>query len=348
MLVNFLKAGFPECVSISLDGNFKEAEKLIVTTKYKGGFEGNSIFSWYRSTDNDQFELIKSGPGLKEYICTVHDIYKIIKVTYTPIRNDGIKGEPVSIKTKPISPGDPKISDVAIIAPGGYVENQVLKGTGKYFGGIEKTRIHKWFRINTDDEEFEIHGETSDTYKLSMDDVGCRIVYACQAMRDDLASEWARSSATEVITPEKPNIKSCRIMGEAKEGEKLSLAVEGNHCPENSTIKWVRVIDSKEEEISTNPEYLIVFNDIQHILRVYFTPARKDFPNVKGDTIVLTTQEVISGDPLATQCKLSGDAVEGKELQLITGYFGGSEGNSIYRYQPFKQNILTCLKMVQS
>src|SRR5690606_23949484 len=111
----------------------------------------------------------------------------------------------------------------------------VLKGTGKYFGGIEKTRIHKWFRINTDDEEFEIHGETSDTYKLSMDDVGCRIVYACQAMRDDLASEWARSSATEVITPEKPNIKSCRIMGEAKEGEKLSLAVEGNHCPENST-----------------------------------------------------------------------------------------------------------------
>eukprot|EP00760_Papus_ankaliazontas_P039330 PhM_4_TR9535/c0_g1_i1/m.98462 len=71
-------------------------EKVMALVEYLGGEQGDSTVEWYRSVETSpgEFILITSGPKMMSYVLSEEDVGRHIRVVYTPIRKDGVRGEP--------------------------------------------------------------------------------------------------------------------------------------------------------------------------------------------------------------------------------------------------------------
>lgn len=83
---------FPRTKSCVLQGRGFHMDELSVEIAYEGGVEGNSVIRWERCVpDSHEFAPIVGARG-KCYQPTMEDIGTEIRVSYTPVRADGVTG----------------------------------------------------------------------------------------------------------------------------------------------------------------------------------------------------------------------------------------------------------------
>lgn len=90
-----VKLGNPKIVELNIEGGPHHTAPLVLRHAYVGGREGSSRIQWYRSEFNEPFRAIAGATG-PTYQPTADDLHVKLRVEYTPVRSDGVRGTTVS------------------------------------------------------------------------------------------------------------------------------------------------------------------------------------------------------------------------------------------------------------
>ncbi|EXC25814.1 hypothetical protein L484_019448 [Morus notabilis] len=85
----------PSLNFLSITEDYTEGGILTASYGYVGGHEGKSIYNWYlHEIENDSGSLIPEVTGVLQYRITKDAIGKFVSFQCTPVRDDGIVGDP--------------------------------------------------------------------------------------------------------------------------------------------------------------------------------------------------------------------------------------------------------------
>ncbi|KAG6793563.1 hypothetical protein POTOM_002777 [Populus tomentosa] len=139
--------GIPKVVNLEVQGELVEGNviKGYAEIAWCGGTPGKGVASWLRRRWNSSPTVI-AGAEDEEYRLTLDDIDSSLVFMYTPVTEEGAKGEPQYKYTDFVKAAPPSVSNVRII--GDVVEGNIVKGAGNYFGGKEGPSKFEWLREN--------------------------------------------------------------------------------------------------------------------------------------------------------------------------------------------------------
>lgn len=101
--------GMPKVTKLEIEGQGYHTNTYTVRGIYSGGKEGQSTIQWFRAMAGSPDLIPIAGEVGRMYEANVDDVgYRLVAV-YTPIREDGTEGAPVSSSTEPIAV-DPEIA----------------------------------------------------------------------------------------------------------------------------------------------------------------------------------------------------------------------------------------------
>lgn len=249
-------------VSVESD-NFIENDMISIQTEYYGGFEGDSMFEFFR-LENEVEEKIENG-NCKEYRAGLADVGKVIKILCTPVRNDGRKGEVVEVKTPVIQAGAPKIHDPVIV--GNMEVGSTLSICYRYEGGVEGDTIIEWRKtkpftleeltrsdIVVEGLDFDIVMEEQElSHTITADDAGCFFAIEVTPVRNDMAKgEGLILYSTSHVAIPKPSMANCKIvMNEPELTEGCILRGMADYCSaieEKARMhKWYKIDETGME-----------------------------------------------------------------------------------------------------
>ncbi|KAF6166112.1 hypothetical protein GIB67_023822 [Kingdonia uniflora] len=141
--------GFPKVLNLSVNGELVEGNviKGSAEVAWCGGTPGKCVASWLRRRWNST-PVVVIGAEDEEYLLTLDDIDSSLVFMYTPVTEEGAKGEPQYAMTDFVKAAPPAVSNVQIL--GDIVEGNTIKGQGEYFGGKEGPSKFEWLRVNND------------------------------------------------------------------------------------------------------------------------------------------------------------------------------------------------------
>ncbi|XP_022762690.1 187-kDa microtubule-associated protein AIR9-like isoform X2 [Durio zibethinus] len=320
----------PSLNFLSITGDYSEGGVLTASYGYIGGHEGKSIYNWYlHEVENDTGTLIHEVSGLLEYRITKDAIGNFISFQCTPVRDDGIVGEPrTCLGQERVRPGSPRLLALQIV--GNAVEGTILSVDKRYWGGEEGDSVFRWFWTSSDGSQCEIRGASASSYTLTVDDIGFFISVSCEPVRSD----WARgpivlSEQIGPIVAGPPTCKSLEFLGSMMEGQRLSFIAsyiggERGDC----SHEWLRVkTNGAKEKLSTDEFLDLTLDDVGRSIELVYTPMRKD--GVKGNPRSILSDEVSPADPVGLDLVIP-DCYENQEVVPQKTYFGGQEGVGEY------------------
>ncbi|KAL5731675.1 microtubule-associated protein air9 [Ranunculus cassubicifolius] len=139
--------GCPKVLNLSVQGELVEGNVLkgFAEIAWCGGTPGKGVASWLRRKWNSSPTVIV-GAEDEEYCPTIDDIDSSLVFMYTPVTEEGAKGEPQYAMTDFVKAAAPSVSNVQIL--GDVIEGNIMKGVGEYFGGREGPSKFEWLREN--------------------------------------------------------------------------------------------------------------------------------------------------------------------------------------------------------
>eukprot|EP00244_Chara_vulgaris_P002825 TRINITY_DN14979_c0_g1_i1.p1 TRINITY_DN14979_c0_g1~~TRINITY_DN14979_c0_g1_i1.p1 ORF type:complete len:562 (+),score=91.22 TRINITY_DN14979_c0_g1_i1:208-1893(+) len=102
-------AGTPQIENLRLEGKGFHTSIFQVKGGYSGGVEGPSTVQWFRRMQSHEDLLLIPGQNGKTYESMPDDVGYTLVAEYTPVRDDGVVGEPVTASTDPIAV-DPEVA----------------------------------------------------------------------------------------------------------------------------------------------------------------------------------------------------------------------------------------------
>ncbi|KAL0352796.1 UNVERIFIED_CONTAM: microtubule-associated protein AIR9 [Sesamum angustifolium] len=279
--------------------------------EYFGGYEGASLFSWYRQSDDGTVLLIE-GANSKTYEVTDEDYNYRLLFGYTPVRSDSVVGElRLSEPSDIILPELPRIEMLALT--GKAVEGEVLtalevipksENQQLVWGQYNKEVKYQWFFSSETENEksFELFpSQRSCSYKVRFEDIGRYL--RCECIVTDVfgrSSEPAYAETSSVL-PGVPRMDKLEIEGR---GFHTNLyAVRGVYSggkEGKSRIQWLRSMVGSPDLISipgeTGRMYEANVDDVGYRLVAIYTPVRDD--GVEGQPVSAST------DPIAVVLKM--------------------------------------------
>ncbi|XP_057971339.1 187-kDa microtubule-associated protein AIR9 [Malania oleifera] len=329
----------PSLNFLSITGDYIEGAILTASYGYIGGHEGKSICNWYlHEVETDSGTLIPEVSGLLQYRITKEAIGKFISFKCTPMRDDGIMGEPrICMGQEHVRPGSPRLLSLQIA--GTAVEGTTLCVDKKYWGGEEGDSIFRWFQTSFDGTQSEVKGATAASYKLSVDDIGFFISVSCEPVRSD----WARgptviSEQFGPIIPGPPTCQSLEFHGSMIEGQRLSFIVSYSGGERGNCFhEWFRVKSNGVKEKLSSDEFLdLTLEDVGGCIELIYTPIRKD--GMKGSCRSVVSDMIVAADPIGVELLIP-DCCEDKEVVPTKTYFGGQEGAGVYIWYRTKNKL---------
>lgn len=329
----------PSLNFLSITGDYTEDGILTASYGYIGGHEGKSIYNWYlHEVETDSGCLIPEVSGLLQYRITKDAIGKFISFQCTPVRDDGIVGEPrTCLGQERIRPGSPRLLSLQIV--GNSIEGTTLSVEKKYWGGEEGDSVFRWFRTSSDGVQSEIRGATGAEYMLSIDDIGFFISVSCEPVRSD----WARgpiflSEQIGPIIPGPPNCQSLEFLGSMIEGQRVSfIASYAGGERGNCFYEWFRVkSNSIREKLSTFDFLDLTLEDVGRCIELVYTPVRQD--GIKGSPRSILSDVIAPADPIGVDLQIP-DCMEDEEAIPQKKYFGGQEGVGQYIWYRTKNKL---------
>mmetsp|Transcript_7407 Transcript_7407/g.10933 ORF Transcript_7407/g.10933 Transcript_7407/m.10933 type:complete len:936 (+) Transcript_7407:50-2857(+) len=313
----------PGLVGLTIVGEPQEGVTLEANGEYFGGIEGESIIKWTGPNNK-----IITGP---RYPLELADVGAVISVEYTPVRSDGLNGEVVVQKTRPIEAAPPSVNDISI--EGELVEGEVLSLNYEYYGGEEGDSIIQWHRYsNKEGQYLPIEGATKQEYKATLEDVHKTLAVVFIPVSASGIQGDEEMIECKTIKPGFPTLQALAITGLKLEQDTV-VFVEASYFggyEGKSEIQWYRVDpedDSEELIDNTQQLYKCRFDDLDHKLKVVYTPVRSDGEH--GESQHFITETVVSaGDPTCKGVTVDGALVEDSVLSIEAQYSGGIEGDS--------------------
>ncbi|KAL0011814.1 hypothetical protein SO802_006922 [Lithocarpus litseifolius] len=330
----------PSLNFLSITGDYTEDGILTASYGYIGGHEGKSIYNWYlHEVETDSGSLIPEVSGLLQYRVTKDAIGKFISFQCTPIRDDGIVGEPRScMGQERVRPGSPRLLSLQIV--GNAIEGATLSVDKKYWGGEEGDSVFRWFRTSSDGMQSEIWGATTASYMLSVEDIGFFVSISCEPVRSD----WARgpivlSEQIGPIIPGPPTCQSLEFLGSMIEGQRVSfIASYSGGERGNCFHEWFRVkSNGVREKLSTFADFLdLTLEDVGRCIELVYTPVRQD--GMKGSPSSISSDIIAPADPIGVDLEIP-DCFEDEEVIPQKTYFGGQEGTGQYMWYRTKNKL---------
>ncbi|XVE94227.1 hypothetical protein REPUB_Repub01dG0263600 [Reevesia pubescens] len=329
----------PSLNFLSITGDYSEGGILTASYGYIGGHEGKSIYNWYlHEVENDSRTLVHEVSGLLQYRVTKDAIGKFISFQCTPVRDDGIVGEPrTCLGQERVCPGSPRLLALQIV--GNAVEGTILSVDKKYWGGEEGDSVFRWFRTSSDGSQCEIRGASASSYVLSVDDIGFFISVSCEPVRSD----WARgpivlSEQIGPIVAGPPTCQSLEFLGSMMEGQRLSFIASYIGGEKGDCFhEWFRVKNNRVKEKLSTDEFLdLTIDDVGRSIELVYTPMRKD--GVKGNPRSIISVEISPADPVGLNLVIP-DCHENQEAIPQKTYFGGQEGDGEYTWYRTKTKL---------
>lgn len=329
----------PSLNFLSITGDYTEDGILTASYGYIGGHEGKSIYNWFlHEVETDSGSLIPEVSGLLQYRITKEAIGKFISFQCTPIRDDGIVGEPrICMGQERFRPGSPRLLSLQIV--GNAIEGATLSVDKKYWGGEEGDSVFRWFRTGSDGMQSEIWGATTGSYMLSVDDIGFFVSVSCEPVRSD----WARgpivlSEQIGPIIPGPPTCQSLEFLGSMIEGQRVSfIASYSGGERGNCFHEWFRVkSNGVREKLSTFDFLDLTLEDVGRSVELVYTPVRQD--GMKGTPVSISSDIIAPADPIGVDLEIP-DCLEDEEVIPQKTYFGGQEGVGEYNWYRTKNKL---------
>uniref|UniRef100_A0A453BMY7 Ig-like domain-containing protein n=1 Tax=Aegilops tauschii subsp. strangulata TaxID=200361 RepID=A0A453BMY7_AEGTS len=244
----------PSLNFLTVTGEFSEDQMLTASYGYIGGYEGNSLYSWYlHETEDDEGSPLSEASGLLQYRIKKEDVGKFVSFKCIPIRNDGIVGEPgVFMGNDRVTPGNPTVLSLEL--NGEAIEGTTMVANRRYWGGEEGDTVFRWVLTSSDGTWNEIEGATSSSYSLKCDDIGFYVSVSCEPVRiDGVHGSLVTTEAIGPIIPGPPACRSLELAGSMLEGGRLTSHAEYTGGVKGNCIQqWFRSHDdgSKDELIA--------------------------------------------------------------------------------------------------
>lgn len=286
-----VQPSLPMCTRLEIKGEAKENQVLLVEADYFGGEEGSSSLTWTRITPSGEELPIFLQNSFAGFKVTKDCIGCKIKVTFTPVRNDWVPGEPKTAMTDRVVEGRPECASIKIL--GNLMENCDLGVEVVYTGGKEGKSRYQWLRKGTSGQYLPIPGETRTTYHTTAADIGKSLAVEYTPVNDKgKEGEACRCVLDNLIAPSSPEVQNIRIYGELRENELLELKYDftGGE-PGQHMIRWYRRHPGMKHptKIGTNNSVTLrlTSKEVGAVIEVTMTPVRSD--KVHGNTVLAKT-----------------------------------------------------------
>ena len=331
----------PKILSLEVDGDAIEGAivKGSAIVAWCGGAPGKSVSSWLRRADHTSPVAIM-GAEEPEYRLTLDDVGSSLIFMFTPMTEEGVKGEPQYAATAIIQAASPSVSAVQII--GDAINGNVIKGNGHYFGGKEGASKFEWLRENPESGEFKVVSRGNLDYTLSDEDVGRRMMFMYTPVNfEGKVGDPVTAVSTPVLLAP-PKVENLRVVGDLKDGSKVAVsAIFMGGTEGASRVQWFKKIsptlpteDSQVEPLSSSKvakAFRIPLGAVGHYLVAKYIPVRSD--GESGEPVFAISETIVEMlPPGLTFLNIVGDFVEGETLTAQYGYVGGYEGVSLYNW----------------
>ncbi|XP_042465469.1 187-kDa microtubule-associated protein AIR9 isoform X3 [Zingiber officinale] len=332
--------GYPKVLNLSVHGELVEGNVIRGSAEiaWCGGTPGKCVASWLRRRWNSS-PVVIVGAEDEYYKLTVDDIDSILVFMYTPVTEEGVKGEPQYAMTDFIKAAAPSVKNVQAI--GDAVEGNIIKGVGEYFGGKEGPSKFKWLRESRDSSIRELASSGTNEYIVTKEDIGRRLLFVYIPINFEGQEGTSVSSITEVVKQAPPRVTNLKIVGDLREGNKVTVSASVTGGTEGSSrVQWFKTTSPKlEGENGLEPlgaskipkAFRISLSAAGHYLVVKFTPMSPD--GEAGEPAYAISQKVVETLPPSLNfLSLTGNFSEGEIVTASYGYIGGHEGKSIYSW----------------
>ncbi|KAL6880549.1 hypothetical protein ACP4OV_012114 [Aristida adscensionis] len=329
----------PSLNFLTVTGEFSEGQTLTASYGYIGGHEGNSIYSWYlHETEDDEGTPVSEASGLLQYNVSREAVGKFVSFKCTPIRNDGIVGEPkVFIGKDRVMPGMPTLLSLELT--GEAIEGTTMVANRKYWGGEEGDTIFHWILSSSDGTQEEIEGAESSSYTLKCEDIGFFISVLCEPVRNDgVHGSLVSTEVIGPIIPGPPTCQSLELAGCMVEGGRLTFHAEYTGGVKGNCIQeWFRVHGDGHKDKLTADECLdLILADVDCRIELVFTPVRED--GMQGSPRSVISDAILPGEPRGVDLILP-ECFEDGEISPMKTYFGGKEGTGKYTWFRSKEKF---------
>eukprot|EP00250_Pteridium_aquilinum_P019691 c24537_g1_i1 orf=188-5938(+) len=334
-------SGCPKVMSLTVDGELKEGCVIQghADIAWCGGTPSKGIVSWLRRYENRSPVVIVGAEEL-EYRLSLDDVGANLLLMYTPVTQEGVKGEPHFATTAVVHAAPPSASSVQVL--GDVVEGNTLKGIATYFGGREGSSKFEWLREDIESGEFKLVARGSSEYTLSEEDVGLQMMFMYTPVNFEGIHGDPVSAISGKITLAPPKVTQLRIVGDIREGNKIAIsAIVSGGVEGASRVQWFKTNipdeslgDANLEAISTakiSKAFRIPLGAVGFYLAAKYTPVRSDGESGEP-ALIFSNTPVEMLPPSLSFISITGDCIEGEMLTASYSYVGGHEGTSQYSW----------------
>lgn len=103
VVTSIVAPGMPNVSKLEIEGQGFHTNCYALRGIYSGGKEGKSIIQWFRALAGSPDLIPISGEVKRMYEANVDDVGYRLVAAYTPVRDDGMEGTPVSASTEPVA-----------------------------------------------------------------------------------------------------------------------------------------------------------------------------------------------------------------------------------------------------
>lgn len=332
--------GCPKVLNLDVSGELVEGNviKGFAEVAWCGGTPGKGVASWLRRRWNSS-PVVIVGAEDEEYRLTADDIDSSLVFMYTPVTEEGAKGEPQYAMTDFIKAAPPSVNNVRII--GDIVEGNTVKGVGEYFGGKEGPSKFEWLRESKEIGGFVPASSGSTEYILTKKDVGRRLRFVYIPINFEGQEGGSASVMTEIVKQAPPKVNNLKIVGDLREGNKVTItAIVTGGTEGSSRVQWFKTSSPKLngendlEAVSTSKiakAFRIPLGAVGYYIVAKFTPMAPD--GETGEPAYVISEKIVETLPPSLNfLSVTGDYCEGEMLTASYGYIGGHEGKSLYEW----------------
>lgn len=330
----------PKVVKIEVHGELIEGNvvKGYAEVAWCGGTPGKSVASWLRRKWNSS-PVVIGGAEDEEYQLNLDDVDSCLVFMYTPVAEEGVKGEPQYAITDYIKPAPPSVNNVQII--GDLVEGNTIKGVGNYFGGREGPSKFEWSSENKKSGDLVLLTTGTIDYTISKEDVGHRLTFAYIPINFEGQEGKTVMVYSQIVKQAPPKVANVKIVGDIREGSKVTVTGTVTGGTEGSSrVQWFKTSSSifegenGMEALSTSKiakAFRIPLGAVGLFIVAKYTPMTLDGESGEP-SYAISDRAVETLPPSLNFLSITGDYCEDGILTASYGYIGGHEGKSVYSW----------------
>ncbi|CAI9089689.1 OLC1v1024308C2 [Oldenlandia corymbosa var. corymbosa] len=332
--------GCPKVLKINIQGDLVEGNTVRghAEIAWCGGTPGKGVSSWLRRHWNSS-PVVIAGAESNEYRLTLDDVDSCLVYMFTPVTEEGVKGEAQYAITDHVKAAPPSVNNLQII--GEVMEGNTVRGVGEYFGGREGPSKFEWLREDKNTGEFVLVLTGTNEYPVTKEDIGRRLAFVYIPVNFEGHEGKSMSMTSEIVKQAPPKVTNVKIIGELKEGSKVTASgIVTGGTEGSSRVQWFKtksaVFEGEQalEALSTSKiakAFRIPLGAVGYYIVAKFTPMTPD--GEVGEPVYAVADKAIETLPPSLNfLSITGEYSEDSLLTASYGYVGGHEGKSIYNW----------------